>query len=753
MPRKKPQKTAPQKPANRWLLPVFVILVLAAVWGIAWWRFHPKIEQAAYPAVIQPDLLKVSGTPPAEARNCAECHAKEVAEWKDSQHANANRLFNPRTDLAAFRHTEIFAANGSKTILQNGMGSATAAVIEPDGTRTVYHPESVIGVTPLVQYLVSFPAGRLQVLNYSFDPEKKEWFDSQAPETRLPEDWSHWTHRGMNWNSQCAFCHMTNLRKGYDPESDSYRTTWDAMGIACAQCHGPMEKHADKPNDKAFFNRLDVKQIVDNCGSCHARREELTGNFHAGEKFSDHYRLSLPDLNGLYYPDGQVKEEDYEYGSFTMSRMGHKGVSCLDCHNPHSGKLRAPVENNALCMTCHAAPGQRGAIPIDPATHSHHKAGTPGDRCVDCHMPITRYMVRDPRRDHGFTIPDPVLTRELGVPNSCNRCHEDKSVDWSIEATVKWYGDKMERRSRERARVIARMEKSDDTVYPELLALAKSEEIAAWRSVLVSLLAPWARQPDARSFLEKSLADESPLVRSAAVRALAQDPEAAALIKPLCDDPSRLVRLDAVWDLHEGRDRSHASYGELLEYLDTICDQPAGALRKAQFALDEHRTEDALKWSAKAAAWDATSGDAYQVHAVVLNSAGKRDEAMAELRRAAAVDPKNARHPFMLALLCGEAGQADEVIVQLKKAVAIDPAFGRAWYNLGLALAQKEQLEDSIAALRRAEELQPGAPEIPYARATVHVRAGEMNEARKAAVRAQSLGSAPAAEMLRELPQ
>ena len=108
---------------------------------------------------------------------------------------------------------------------------------------------------------------------------------------------------------------------------------------------------------------------MENCASCHARREELNGKFHVGDKFSDHYRLSLPDEAGLYYPDGQVKEEDYEkFGSFSMSRMGNKGVSCIDCHNPHSGKLLLPVENNALCMSCHAPPRPAWR---DPGGHCH----------------------------------------------------------------------------------------------------------------------------------------------------------------------------------------------------------------------------------------------------------------------------------------------------------------------------------------------------------------------------------------------
>ena len=215
-------------------------------------------------------------------------------------------------------------------------------------------------------------------------------------------------------------------------------------------------------------------------------------------------------------------------------------------------------------MSCHAPPGQRGAIPVDIATHSHHQAGTPGDRCVDCHMPVTNYMVRDARRDHGFTIPDPVLTKELGVPNSCNRCHDDKSADWAIDTTVKWYGNKMERRyapARPGDRAGGKKRRH------RAAGVAGAGEIGGDPRVALgagfAALAPWAQQADVRAFLEKSLTDESPLVRSAAVRDLSQDSESAALIKPLCDDPSRLVRLDAAWGLHDARDRTHSSYREL----------------------------------------------------------------------------------------------------------------------------------------------------------------------------------------------
>ena len=41
-------------------------------------------------------------------------------------------------------------------------------------------------------------------------------------------------------------------------------------------------------------------------------------------------RVAVLD-EGLYFPDGQIRDEVYEYGSFLQSRMFHEGVTCSDC--------------------------------------------------------------------------------------------------------------------------------------------------------------------------------------------------------------------------------------------------------------------------------------------------------------------------------------------------------------------------------------------------------------------------------------
>ena len=38
----------------------------------------------------------------------------------------------------------------------------------------------------------------------------------------------------------------------------------------------------------------------------------------------------------IYHADGQILDEDYEYASFTQSKMFEKGIKCSDCHDSHS---------------------------------------------------------------------------------------------------------------------------------------------------------------------------------------------------------------------------------------------------------------------------------------------------------------------------------------------------------------------------------------------------------------------------------
>lgn len=716
------------------------LAIIALIAALAW-RLLPREDAVLPGTTITPEIAGQSRIPPNEAVACGKCHKHEYDLWINSQHAWANRLVSTTRDKPAF-HPDRLLAHGSFTNtmrIADGLFQITTA--GRSGTASVHHAESVIGIEPLRQYLVPFPGGRLQVVDVSYDPINNEWFNAQGDEDRQPHEWGYWKNRSMTWNVQCAYCHMTGLEKNYDPATDAYSTRWRAMGISCTQCHGTMPAHVANPKAPVIrAEKRSPEQIFHACGSCHSRREEITGRFAARDNYFDHYRLALPDLGNTYHADGQVWDEDFEFSSFLTSRMGHKNVRCLDCHNPHSGKLILPAEDNSLCMSCHTPPGRNGAIPIpDPVAHGHHAPGSTGNRCVDCHMPITKYMVRDPRRDHGFTSPDPLLTKESTIPNACSRCHNDKTIEWNIEWAEKWYGNRLERRSRQRARLVARARRMDDGALAPLLELAKTEEIAAWRAALLGILQPWSHRPEVRSFVEKELGNPSPMVRSSAVRILSPSLDAVGLLKPLQADPSALVRVDVAWAAVQHRTEiAPLAYKELREYIDNTCDQPPGALRQAQLALAENRQSDAETWARKAARWDPT-GAAHNLLARILHAIGKRGEAIQNFRAAMRLEPASPDHPYALALLLAETGDTRETIQLLQKTVELDPGFGRAWYNLGLGLAQHNRLEEAVIALQQAEKLMADSPDAPYARATVHLRLNDVPAAKDAARKALAI--------------
>ena len=734
------------RPATR-----FALALLLAAGGLAAGCGRPRLDPPHAP-VIPAALRERSAVPSPRADACLRCHTNVVLGWRGSQHAAANRLVDRAVDGPAFAVPMTIASGDHTATVLSVSGQPEFHWAGPGIRATRHIPEAVIGVAPLRQYLLPFPGGRLQCFQISFDPRSNQWFNAQT-DPRTPADWGHWMNRGLNWNAQCAVCHMTGFRKNFDPRTDSYASTWDEMGIGCAQCHGDLAGHAAAGGPVPEKQRISTNRYLAVCASCHSRREELTPDFKPGEAYHDHFRLALADQENIYYADGQVRDEDFEFGSFVQSRMFHKGVTCLDCHDPHSGQLRAPVENNALCLTCHAPPGQRGAVVIDLVKHSGHQPGTPGDRCVDCHMPHHIYMGNDQRRDHGFTSPDPLMNKLAGIPDACTGCHQTNGVDWAIDWCDRWYGAKMERPQRARAQALTRLRSGDIAAVAEVIRLARAEEVPAWRAALMGSLGMWAERGEVRSYLSEGLADPDPLVRSAAVRALADGPDAYAMLKTLRRDGTRLVRIDAAAATMNALEYQQPSYGELEAYLRHIGDQPAGALRQSQKSLAEDKPEEARRWAERAASWDRSSAAAQAWLGRVLTLTGRSNEAEPVLKEACRLEPEQASHAYTLALLYGQMGRPADAAEVLRKAVALEPGFGRAWYNLGLALAQLNDNAGALDALRRAESIMPESVDPPYARATIHVRMGEAAEAKAAAQRAVTLDAkhALANELLRRL--
>lgn len=709
----------------------------------------PLISLAKTEPYVMPEE-KATFAQYAGSQSCKECHAEQFGKWQSSHHGLAERQPDAKLDDAGFVPPQKFAHGSQTTEVRKNGADYEIVALGFENKVAPYKVQRVIGHDPLRQFLVDGGNGRLQAMEACFDPRTNDWFNVYGSEDRKPGEWGHWTGRGMVWNQMCATCHNTRVRKNYDAKTDGYHTTMAEMTVSCESCHGPMKAHNDwqHAHPGAKGDPTAVKwtrdQHIDNCAGCHARRAEVTGDFVPGESFWDHYQLTITDQTDTFFPDGQIRDEDYEFSSFLSSRMHHAGVRCMDCHDMHS--MRTILPGNQLCVRCHTPAGGGGGFPkaiaIQPEAHSFHQAASAGSQCVNCHMPQTVYMQRHGRHDHGFTIPDPLLTKQFGVPNACNKCHTDKDTDWALAATEKWWGPKMERKTRQRATLIAKARQGDDSARDGLVALLGSDEIPHWKAAATLVLDRWINQPDVQAAVSAQLRHDHPLVRQSAIRTLEpmlQDSTVRGGIEPLLNDPARSVRVAAAWALRDGLNVDSAAGQDLQHMLHLNADQPAGQMQLAQFEFGRRNVAGAIQHMETAIRWDPNSPPFHHDLAILYSTTGQTPLAIAKLRDAIKLAPNHAEYHYELGLALSETGDIPAVIHSLQEAVRLDPSLGRAWYNLGIAKNSQGDVPGALEALQRGELANPGDPGIPYARATILAQQGRRQEALAAVERVLSI--------------
>lgn len=708
---------------------------------------------------------------------CVQCHQQQSAQWADSHHDLAMQHADDDSVLGDFSDASFSYAGITSTFYKTGE-KFMVRTDGPDGELHDYEVKYTFGVIPLQQYLIELDNGRLQALQIAWDTRAKSdggqrWFHLYPDEAIGYQDELHWTGPNFNWNSMCAECHSTNLQKNYDSVTRTFESTWSEIDVSCEACHGPASNHLEwagkqtgwqafeenrgfdvlfderkdilwKPNQQTGTAERSARRQSDReievCAQCHSRRSAISNNYAPGKPFADHYRLRLLD-QGMYFADGQIEDEVYVHGSFLQSRMYHAGVTCSDCHQPHSLELRQ--RGNGVCMQCHAADR------FDTDKHHFHASDSQGAQCVACHMPARNYMVVDPRHDHSLRIPRPDLSSKLGAPNACNACHTDQNAAWAADNIRTWYGHEPGGfQSYAPGLHQARLGKSGaGTALAALIRDTQTPDIA--RATALTHIGPYL---DAATVdvLSLGLSDKDAGVRAAAVSILEGLPLELRVrfAFPMLGDPVRTVRIEAARVLADVRP------GELPKQQQTLLEngiQEYIAVQQSNAERAEAQTNLGGLYIALGEFDKAKSAldTAIEINPVFVPAyanladfyRASQDEVNAEktLRRALKAIPDSAVIHHVLGLSLIRQQRSKEAVNELRLAAQLDPGNTRYVYVYAVALNSTGDPQQAIMILQGANTAHPGNVEILQALVAFHRDLGNQAAAKKYADKLQAI--------------
>lgn len=689
------------------------------------------------------DSVPVSDNKYIGDASCQSCHKAEYESWLTSDHFRAMQPADENTVLGDFNNAT-YTADGVTSKFFRKEGKYYINTQGPDGENHDYEILYTFGYKPLQQYLVAFPGGRLQATRQSWDTEKKKWFHQYAGQKIPAHDWMHWTANAQNWNTMCSRCHSTDLQKNYDLNTDTYHTTYSTMTVSCESCHGPGEKHLEYVNSKSYKNGKKIvgsfletgkgssqMAVINTCAPCHARAGEISPHKLTSPELLDNYIPELP-TTAHFYADGQMRDEDYNYTSFLQSKMFRRGVSCIDCHEPHSGKVYQI--DNQLCMRCHEDK-------YDMPSHTFHAVNTAGALCKSCHMPTETYMGNDVRHDHFFRAPRPDLTVKYGMPNACNQCHSDKSAQWAANAVEKWYGPVRPAHFAEDLILASREDSATIKHVIKLVSDTANAEIvkAAGLYYLRNIV-----DPQSAGLLIKELGNSSAQIRYQALRSLSNFPPETWInqVLPLMSDKVRAVRIAAAdLLLTVPSSRIPTAYqsaftsakNELQQYILYQTDFAMGNIMAGDYYLRQNDFRSSQFFYERALKKDDQLNEARLNLSVVYSSLGKNKEALEVLQQALKVQPKNDRIYFNLALLYNELNDKEKAESSLAEAAKLNSQNPRVYYNYGLMLQQRGMMEAATRQLQKAVELAPEDGDLNYALCWIYFQTGKVEKAKEVA--------------------
>lgn len=204
-----------------------------------------------------------------------------------------------------------------------------------------------------------------------------------------------------------------------------------SLGISCEACHLGCLEHAKnesklpafKPLSPNLHEFMGEENLVE--GRSQLNTNSACARCHVGNR--PVYAAGMATWNSVELSDA-------------MRGGCYSKLSCAHCHDPHKaiGKAwtKTPSEDDASCLSCH----EKFEDAELRLSHTHHPAGSSGDRCMNCHMPKINEGMQDVVRTHMIYSPTQPDMLAANHPNACNLCHLEKSISWTVGHLQEWYG-------------------------------------------------------------------------------------------------------------------------------------------------------------------------------------------------------------------------------------------------------------------------------------------------------------------------
>ncbi len=413
--------------------------------------------------------------------DCKSCHTGHFESWDKTHHSKMTQVASSKAVVGDF--TQTFEYLGVKAKMERNGEDFFINLIYPNGQTERNKIKYTIGSRRIQQYATE-KDGKTIRLPIAWHIEQNRWMSLNG--SFFYPDGNNFEQHRSQWDTNCVFCHNVKAQPNITNfQTLQAKTEVAEVGIACGSCHGQGAEHADQYNSifAKFSNPKETKIVqpenIDSdkslmiCGHCHGQRtpadeskiREIMSKgdpYNAGDDLSKYYKPVHADTKignfsfaSRFWADGSPRLTAYEYQGITASpcfinsksdgksEISGRKISCLSCHSMHDGDVKGMIteqmRTNQACNQCHTEFKDEQIL----VSHTKHDAKSAGSSCYSCHMPEVLYGVMDFHKSHQISVPKPVLTAEKDVPNACNQCHVDKSVNWAIEQTkINWQGYK-----------------------------------------------------------------------------------------------------------------------------------------------------------------------------------------------------------------------------------------------------------------------------------------------------------------------